>query len=69
MNEEARSAEAAGKAARWEALRRWFLILASILLIAGYAASLRLLLASSAVPLIVVLIATLRIKRLEEPKQ
>ena len=69
MNEEARNAEAAGKAARWESLRRWFLILASILLIAGYATSLRLLLASSAIPLIVVLIATLRIKRLEEPKQ
>lgn len=70
MNEEeARKARAAGKIARWDAARRWFLVLATILMIVGYMTSLRLLLASSAMPLALVLIATLRIKRLEGPKQ
>ena len=67
--EEARKARAAGKIARWDAARRWFLVLATILMIVGYMTSLRLLLASSAIPLALVLIATLRIKRLEGPKQ
>ncbi len=53
----------------WDAARRWFLVLATILMIVGYMTSLRLLLASSAIPLALVLIATLRIKRLEGPKQ
>lgn len=70
MNEEeARKARAAGKISRWDAVRRWFLVLATILMIVGYMTSLRLLLASSAIPLALVLIATLRIKRLEGPKQ
>ncbi len=71
MNEEeARKAETAGKIARWETVRRWFLVIATILMLVGYMSSLRLVLAAAALPMLVVLVATLRIKRLQEgPKQ
>ena len=52
--------------ARWEALRRVMLVLASVLLIGGYAIDVLPVLYASAVPLIVALLATYRIKHLEE---
>ena len=52
----------------WESLRRWMLVLAAVLMIGGYAADFLPVLYSSALPLCVMLLATLRIKRLEGGK-
>ena len=52
--------------ARLESLRRWMLVLAALLLIGGYAIDILPVLYTSAIPLIVALLATYRIKRLEE---
>ena len=52
--------------ARLESLRRWMLVLAALLLIGGYAIDILPVLYHSAIPLIVALLATYRIKRLEE---
>lgn len=67
QNDSARDPEASAKhIARLETVRIWFLLAATVLLIGGYALNRWLILASSALPLAVVLLITLRIKRLEE---
>ena len=52
----------------WESLRRWMLVLAALLMVGGYAADFLPVLYGSALPLGVMLLATLRIKRLEGGK-
>ena len=52
----------------WEAVRRWMVVLAALLMIGGYVADVLPVLYSSALPLCVMLLATLRIKRLEGGK-
>lgn len=54
--------------ARLESLRRWMLLLAALLLIGGYAVSLRPVLTASVLPLGTALFATCEIKWLEEGK-
>lgn len=48
----------------WESLRRWMLVLAALLMVGGYVADFLPVLYGSALPLCVMLLATLRIKRL-----
>ena len=64
MTEEAR--RKARRIARLETLRRWMLMLAPLPLIGGYMADCLPVLYASALPLAVALIATYRIKHLEE---
>ena len=70
MNQERQSAPASDatrrRVARLENVRVWFLLAAALLMIVGYAVNRWLVLASSVLPLAVVLLITLRIKRLEE---
>ena len=75
MNEQTERTESPGEVtdeqkarriARLEALRRWMLILAALLLIGGYAASFKPVLWGSVLPLSAALIITYRIKHLEE---
>lgn len=54
------------KIGRLEALRRWMLVLAAVLLIGGYVSSLLPVLYATALPMTVALIVTYRIKFLEE---
>ena len=54
------------KIARWEALRRWMLVLATGLLLAGYVSDLLPVLYATALPMLAALLATYRIKHLEE---
>ncbi len=62
-----RSSEASrARIRRLENVRIWFLLAAALLLIVGYAVNRWAVLASSAIPLLVVLLITYRIKRLEE---
>ena len=61
-------ARAARKIRVWESLRRWMLVLAALLLIGGYVSDVLPVLYSSALPLCMMLLATLRIKRLEGGK-
>jgi uncharacterized membrane protein HdeD (DUF308 family) len=56
----------AAKIARLDSLRRWCLLPAAILLISGIVTSLRPVLAASALPLLVMLILSYRIKHLEK---
>ena len=67
LTEEAR--RKARRIARLERLRRWMLILAPLPLIGGYMADCLPVLYASALPLAVALIATYRIKHLEEGEQ
>lgn len=54
------------KVSRLEAARRWMLVLASLLLIIGYASSLRLMMLGCIPPLTAAMIQTYAIKHLEE---
>ena len=56
----------ARRIARLETLRRWMLVIAPILMLGGYAADYLPVLYASALPLTVALLATYRIKHLEE---
>ena len=56
----------ARRIARLEAVRRWTLILAAILMIGGYAASLKPILWGAVLPLTAALIVTYLIKYIEE---
>ena len=56
----------ARRIARLETLRRWLLILSALLLIGGYAVSLRPVIAAAALPLAVILFISYRIKFMEE---
>ena len=67
MTKEAR--RKARRIARLETLRRWMLMLAPLPLIGGYMADCLPVLYASALPLAVALIATYRIKHLEEAEQ
>lgn len=58
-----------GRIARQETLRRWMLVLAAILLILGYLSMLRPVLYATVLPLLVALLATYRIKFMEEGAQ
>ena len=55
-----------GRIARLETLRRWMLVLASVLLLGGYVSDLLPVLYATALPLLVALFATYRIKWMEE---
>ena len=56
----------ARRIARLERLRRWMLVLASILLVGGYASSLLPILYATALPMAAALFVTYRIKFMEE---
>ena len=58
-----------GRIARLESLRRWMLVLGSLLLIGGYASDLLPVLYATALPLSVALFVTYRIKFMEEGLQ
>ena len=69
MEQNQTSDKDARRIARWEALRRVMLVLAALLLLVGYAIDVLPVLYASVIPLVVALLATYRIKHLEERKQ
>ena len=75
MNEQTERTESSGEVsderkarriARLEALRRWMLILAALLLIGGYALDILPILYAAAIPLAIALLVTYLIKWTEE---